>query len=407
MIRLPVSRPGVVLAALALLPLTGSSAQGQRRSTPNDTLKSTEVAADHKVTFRIYAPKAERGLGLRRLRPGRQDGEGRPGRLVDDRRPADARLLQLHVQRRRRPHRGPEEPDDQAGTEQPRQPVPRAGRRGRVRDDQGRAARRRPRRLVSLRHARHAAPDARLHAPGYEGGTEKYPVLYLLHGGGRRGLGLEHDRPRRVHPRQPDRGQEGGADARGDAQRQPAAPVRTCPGPTPGDPPTPEARAAREAAQGRFTDELLKEVVPTIEKTFRVKAGPCGPGACGAVDGRRPDAAGIDHEPGPVRLRGGLEPGSSAGTPRSGRSGTRPSSPRPTRSTGRSSGSRSASATRTPWRPARRRWPGCWRSGGSSTRSTSAAAAIPGSTGGTTSASSPRSCFDNAGLGVRPESVLI
>ena len=35
-----------------------TAAQAQRRSTPNDTLKSTEVAADHKVTFRIYAPKA-------------------------------------------------------------------------------------------------------------------------------------------------------------------------------------------------------------------------------------------------------------------------------------------------------------------------------------------------------------
>ena len=30
----------------------------RRTPTPNDTLKSTEVAPDHKVTFRIYAPKA-------------------------------------------------------------------------------------------------------------------------------------------------------------------------------------------------------------------------------------------------------------------------------------------------------------------------------------------------------------
>src|SRR5262249_34431027 len=43
---------------------------------------------------------------------------------------------------------------------------------------------------------------------------------------------------------------------------------------TPGTPPSREALAAREAAQNRFTDELLKEVVPTIEKTFRVKAAP-------------------------------------------------------------------------------------------------------------------------------------
>jgi 1,4-alpha-glucan branching enzyme len=33
-------------------------AQPQRRPrTPNDTLRSVEVAPDHKVTFRIYAPK--------------------------------------------------------------------------------------------------------------------------------------------------------------------------------------------------------------------------------------------------------------------------------------------------------------------------------------------------------------
>ncbi|MHC5542999.1 alpha/beta hydrolase, partial [Singulisphaera rosea] len=32
--------------------------------------------------------------------------------------------------------------------------------------------------------------------------------------------------------------------------------------------------AAREAMQNRFTDELLKEVVPTVEKGFRVKTSP-------------------------------------------------------------------------------------------------------------------------------------
>ena len=31
----------------------------RRQPTPNDTLKSTEVAADKKVTFRVYAPKAD------------------------------------------------------------------------------------------------------------------------------------------------------------------------------------------------------------------------------------------------------------------------------------------------------------------------------------------------------------
>ena len=41
------------------------AARGCRR--PNDTLVSTEVAPDRKVTFRIWAPKAERGEAAGRL----------------------------------------------------------------------------------------------------------------------------------------------------------------------------------------------------------------------------------------------------------------------------------------------------------------------------------------------------
>ena len=48
---------GVFLAVLA--PMTASAQPPPRRPTPNDTLKSTEVAPDRKVSFRIYAPKAE------------------------------------------------------------------------------------------------------------------------------------------------------------------------------------------------------------------------------------------------------------------------------------------------------------------------------------------------------------
>ena len=58
MIPQPASRFGAALLALATLAPAQGWAQGQRRSTPNDTLKSTEVAEDHKVTFRIYAPRA-------------------------------------------------------------------------------------------------------------------------------------------------------------------------------------------------------------------------------------------------------------------------------------------------------------------------------------------------------------
>ena len=48
----------------------------QRPPTPNDTLKSAEVAPDRKVTFRIYAPKADEVSVSRRLRPRRHDDQG-------------------------------------------------------------------------------------------------------------------------------------------------------------------------------------------------------------------------------------------------------------------------------------------------------------------------------------------
>ena len=47
------------LLALALSASPPAEAQPARRQpTPNDSLKSTEISPDHKVTFRIYAPKA-------------------------------------------------------------------------------------------------------------------------------------------------------------------------------------------------------------------------------------------------------------------------------------------------------------------------------------------------------------
>src|SRR5271157_812374 len=54
-------RSGALLGLLSVasVALPRAEAQfGARQRTPNDTLKSTEVAADHKVTFRIFAPKA-------------------------------------------------------------------------------------------------------------------------------------------------------------------------------------------------------------------------------------------------------------------------------------------------------------------------------------------------------------
>ena len=109
--------------------------------------------------------------------------------------------------------------------------------------------------------------------PGYEAGQREVPGLVPAAWRRRRRLGLEHDRPRRLHPRQPAGGEEGGADDRGDAQRQLAAAGEPAPIRAAVPRPPPRRMAAMEAFRKRFTDELLKDVVPYVEKHYRVKTG--------------------------------------------------------------------------------------------------------------------------------------
>jgi enterochelin esterase-like enzyme len=108
--------------------------------------------------------------------------------------------------------------------------------------------------------------------PGYESGSEKYPVFYLLHGAGdddsgwstigRAGFILDNL-----------------IAANKAAPMIVVMPNGSMPRPAnmprfePGAPPSPEAMALFRAAQNRFTDELLKEVVPYVEKHYRVKTG--------------------------------------------------------------------------------------------------------------------------------------
>src|SRR3954464_11685638 len=109
--------------------------------------------------------------------------------------------------------------------------------------------------------------------PGYEGGSERYPVLYLLHGAGDEDSGWSTV------------GRAGFILDNLIAAKQAVPmlvvmpngslpPVRDLPKVEPGTTPSPEARKALEAAQGRFPDELVTNVVPLGEKTFRVPAGP-------------------------------------------------------------------------------------------------------------------------------------
>jgi enterochelin esterase family protein len=261
----------VVVLGLMCLATLQARAQGPRRQpTPNDTLKSTEVAPDHKVTFRIYAPKAtEVSVG----------GDFGGGKLSKD----DKGVWSITV--------GPLTPDfytytfdvDGVRTIDPKNATIKQGVSslasmflvpGEEAD------------FETLKDVSHGEVRTawylsgtlnelrRMHVytpPGYEGGSEQYPVLYLLHGAGdedsgwsgvgRAGFILDNLLAAKkavpmivVMPN-------------GSLPRPANAPRFT-----PGSQPSPEARAAMEAAQGRFTDELLKEVVPYVERHYRVQS---------------------------------------------------------------------------------------------------------------------------------------
>jgi enterochelin esterase family protein len=101
--------------------------------------------------------------------------------------------------------------------------------------------------------------------PGYEGGKDRYPVFYLLHGGGdedsgwstigRAGFIMDNliaaKKARPMIVVMPN----------GSLPRPPA---------TPGAPPDPALMAT---LQMRFTNELMKDVVPFVEKNYRTLTG--------------------------------------------------------------------------------------------------------------------------------------
>jgi enterochelin esterase family protein len=108
---------------------------------------------------------------------------------------------------------------------------------------------------------------------GYDIGSTRYPVLYLLHGGGdedsgwstigRAGLILDNliaagkARPMLV------------VMPNGSLPRPANFPATT-----PGQPPSPEVMAAMASLQDRFVSELMNDVIPAVEKRFRVVAEP-------------------------------------------------------------------------------------------------------------------------------------
>ncbi len=231
---------------------------------------SPEVSADHKVTFRIQAPKATAVT---------VQGDWGSEKLVKD----DNGLWSVTV--------GPLTPDyysytftvDGVKTLDPLNPVIKQGLVGNdsmffIKGEESAFEDNLPVPHGQIRQVWYVSKtlemQRRLHVytpPGYEKGKQRYPVLYLLHGAGDEDSGWSTC------------GRAGfiidNLIAAGKAKPMIIVmPNGSMPRPAnmptvaPGTTPTPEAIAARQALQDRFTNELMNDIIPLTEKSFRVIA---------------------------------------------------------------------------------------------------------------------------------------
>jgi enterochelin esterase family protein len=269
---------GLVTLAADATPRAWAQPRPQQ-PTPNDTLKSAEVLPDRQVTFRIYAPKADEvtlmgdwvAQGLGSGGPLQKDDKGVWSITVGPL-PADFYSYSFTVDGVRT--FDPKNPQIKQGVSSVENLVEVPGNEAEFEANHdvphGEV------RSVWYQSGTLAAPR-RMHVytpPGYEGGKESYPVFYLLHGGGdedsgwstigRAGFILDNlIAAKRAVPMlvvMPN----------GSLPIPKDMPAR----PAPGETPSPEFRTFMENMQNRFTAELLKEVVPVVEKTYRVKPGP-------------------------------------------------------------------------------------------------------------------------------------
>jgi enterochelin esterase-like enzyme len=240
-----------------------------RQPTPNDTLVSPEVLVDRRVVFRLYAPKAAE-VTLR------GDWMETPGPVALTR---DAQGVWSTTA-------GPLAPDfysysftvDGVRTLDPKNPTIKQGIT--TLDNMffltGEEAAFQDNRLVPHGEIRKVwyrsstlDTQRRLHVytpPGYDAGSARYPVFYLLHGGGDEDSGwstigragfildnlLDEKRALPMIVVMPN----------GSLPR-PAATAS-------GGPPDPAVVAT---LQERFTNELMNDIVPFVEKHFRVQSG--------------------------------------------------------------------------------------------------------------------------------------
>jgi enterochelin esterase-like enzyme len=266
-------RNSFVACAFLLSLMTFSVALAQpRQPTPNDTLLSPEVHSDKRVSFRIYAPKATEVT----LRGDWMEGPGTVKLEKDDKGVWSATV-------------GPLTPDfysysfnvDGIRVVDPKNAMIKQGvtsidsmfllpgAEAAFEDHQ-------PVPHGELRKVWYQSStlgmQRRCHIyfpPGYESGKERYPVFYLLHGGGdedsgwstigRAGFILDNliaakkARPMIV-----------------------VMPNGSLPRPAnlpPATPGAPRDPAVTAALQESFTNELMKDVIPFVEKNYRTHAG--------------------------------------------------------------------------------------------------------------------------------------
>jgi enterochelin esterase family protein len=246
-------------------------AQGPQRG---PMIVSPEVLPDHRVTFRIQAPKASE-ITLR--------GDWMEGAASEKLSKDDKGVWSVTV--------GPLVPDfysytftvDGVKTLDPRNPMIKQGISGLdnmffVAGGQADFEDNKPVPHGQIRQVWYRSntldTQRRMHVytpPGYDGTSERYPVFYLLHGGGDEDSGwstigragfivdnlLAAGKAKPMLVVMP----------KGSLPRPANMPAMT-----PGTTPSPEAVAAMAALQNRFTSELMKEIVPFVEKNFRVVA---------------------------------------------------------------------------------------------------------------------------------------
>jgi enterochelin esterase family protein len=253
--------------ALLLLTLATPHAGGQaprRKATPKDRLISPEVLADRKVTFRIFAPKAS-GVTLRGSWVAGPD----PVKLEKDEKGVWTATV------------GPLLPDlysyafsvDGVKTLDPNNATIKPGLNsldnlfflpGKEADFMDN--RKVPHGDVHQVWYQSATLGAqrRMHVdtpPGYESGKDRYPVLYLLHGGGDEDSGWSTV------------GRAGFILDNLLAEGKARPMIVVMPNgslPRRADPATDEA--ARATPRERFTNELIKDVIPCVERKYRVLA---------------------------------------------------------------------------------------------------------------------------------------